>query len=388
MTILRHHAPSHSPPHFYLNPNALIGLRTCPLGGQSGDFGWFGLQSLITLLNLSAIVTNIFFIFICGKAGVMPRQTRLMLCSISICFAVNAFAGLLYNAYFFYLGVNTFPRFPEKSVLCTVANVLMVPWDTATVLLMIGVGAERFAATRHPLPPAKVSLFVKAIFALACSASGFVTVEYLLNLHTEGMCVCDGASLADSHAMMIRISVCALFEAATISLFGYVMVYSRSRADGLGINTAKYSLSKRFQIHETFRTTQMLLPSVVLHAVLYLSYLLLLFPVRDWRASSINTISAYNYSTIIFAFPSMHALAHPLICILQHYYLRQRTLDIFDQLWCCSRIFTDRSNDDCRHLQPTPDPPSIRERETPGRVEFRIAPEKHAEILESFWDRK
>ncbi|CAJ0561446.1 unnamed protein product, partial [Mesorhabditis spiculigera] len=273
--MMRRHAAIHHTVDEAFLP--VYGVRSCPLGGQNGDFGWFGLQSLITLLNISAIIANVFFIFVCGKAGVMPRQTRLMLCSISVCFAVNAFAGLLYNAYFFYLGHNQFPMYPEKS---------------------------------------------------------------------------------------------------------------RSRADGLGINTAKYSLSKRFQIHETFRTTQMLLPSVVLHAILYLSYLLLLFPVRDWRASANITVASYNYSTIIFAFPSMHALAHPLICIFSHYYLRQRALDIFDRICCFTGMFTYRSNDDCRHLQPTPDPPSIRERETPGRVEFRIAPEKHAEILESFWDRK
>lgn len=40
-----------------------------------------------------------------------------------------------------------------------------------------------------------------------------------------------------------------------------------------------------FQIHETYRTTQMLLPSAVLHAILYLSYLCLLIPVRNMRCA-------------------------------------------------------------------------------------------------------
>ena len=149
--------------------------RECPLGGQSGDFFWFGLQSLITLLNISAIAANVFFIVVCGvrqvpfhfeaeelhegaltgsqvaskylldlqKAGVMHRNMRLMLCNISGCFAVNATAGLLYNAYFFYLGIFSFPTEKHTSVWCSLINVLMVPWDAATILLMIGVGAER-----------------------------------------------------------------------------------------------------------------------------------------------------------------------------------------------------------------------------------------------------
>lgn len=62
------------------------------------------------------------------------------------------------------------------------------------------------------------------------------------------MCICDGASLSDRQAMLVRISVCAIVEAGTVALFGYVLILSRSEADGLGINTAKYSLSQRFQV--------------------------------------------------------------------------------------------------------------------------------------------
>ena len=64
----------------------------------------------------------------------------------------------------------------------------------------------------------------------------------------DGMCICDGASLSDRQAMLVRISVCAIVEAGTVALFGYVLILSRSEADGLGINTAKYSLSQRFQV--------------------------------------------------------------------------------------------------------------------------------------------
>uniref|UniRef100_A0A1I7WCD2 Protein RFT1 homolog n=1 Tax=Heterorhabditis bacteriophora TaxID=37862 RepID=A0A1I7WCD2_HETBA len=113
----------------------------------------------------------------------------------------------------------------------------------------------------------------------------------------QGVCICDGASLSDRYAMLLRISICAMVEAGTISLFGYVLILSRSEADGLGINTAKYSLSKRFQIYETYRTTQMLLPSAVLHAVMYLSYLCLLIPVRDLRCHALSYVVTFNSRT-------------------------------------------------------------------------------------------
>ncbi|RCN29087.1 hypothetical protein ANCCAN_25159 [Ancylostoma caninum] len=114
--------------------------------------------------------------------------------------------------------------------------------------------------------------------------------------------------------MLFRICICTMVEVGTISLFGYVHILSRSEADGMGINIAKYSLSKRFQIHETYRTTQMLLPCAVLHAVLYLSYLCLLIPIRDIRAERTLTLAQFNLSTIIFAFPSMYGAAHPMVC--------------------------------------------------------------------------
>lgn len=41
-------------------------VKYCPLGGQYGDVGWFALQTAITMLNLSAISVNVFFMIICG----------------------------------------------------------------------------------------------------------------------------------------------------------------------------------------------------------------------------------------------------------------------------------------------------------------------------------
>ncbi|VDL83593.1 unnamed protein product [Nippostrongylus brasiliensis] len=223
---------------------------------------------------------------------------------------------------------NTFYKNAQESVKkrhwCSAVNTLMVPWDAATCLLMVGVGAERLIATRRHLPNAVISNCVKVIFFLVGCAALFVTINYFLNLtrfawhdfSDQGVCICDGASLPDRYAMLFRICVCTMVEVGTISLFGYVLILSRSEADGMGINVAKYSLSKRFQIHETYRTTQMLLPSAVLHAVLYLSYLCLLIPVRNIRAEKNLTVLQYNLSTIIFAFPTVYGLAHPLLLFL------------------------------------------------------------------------
>ncbi|CAI4226138.1 unnamed protein product [Auanema sp. JU1783] len=375
--------------HHHLNQ---LNSTTCPLGGQHGDFGWFALQSFITLINVSAIFANIFFIVICVRAGVMHRNMRLMLSTISICFAINALAGLLYNFYFFYLGIYGFPATSSTSIWCSTINVAMVPWDAATCLLMVGVGAERLIATKRHIASGVISLYVKAIFLLAWIAAIYVTISYVMNLTDEGVCVCDGASLTERYAMLLRISICAVVEAGTISLFGYVLILSRSQADGLGINTAKYSLSKRFQIYETYRTTQMLLPSAVLHAVLYLSYLCLLIPIRDLRAEANLTVSEYNLSTIIFAFPSLHALAHPIICLRRHYYLRQRVDDIIKKLIPKRQKIVIQPNiktEESIKLNDTPElhsSPSFRS-ET-GRIEYRIAPERHAEILEAFWEKK
>ncbi|CAD6184623.1 unnamed protein product [Caenorhabditis auriculariae] len=364
---------------------------TCALGGVSGDFGWYSLQSAITVLNVCAITFNVFFIFVCKRAGVIHKNTCAMLATISACFAVNASAGLLYNIYFFFLGIGGFPKVPSHSGWCSLINSLMVPWDAATCLLMVGVGAERLIATKKHVPSGTISCYVKVIFVMAASAAVFVTINYVMNLTEKGVCICDGASLSERWAMLVRICVCAFVEAGTISLFGYVHILSRNEADGLGINTAKYSLSKRFQIYETYRTTQMLLPSAVLHAVLYLSYLCLLIPIRDLRAEPGLTLLQFNLSTIIFAFPSMHAMAHPVICLSRHYYLRQRVSDMLGE-WVPRKISRKVrvEADECSRLHhATPELSSSHSfRSDCGRVDFRIAPEKHAEILESFWEHK
>ncbi|WKX90715.1 hypothetical protein Q1695_009509 [Nippostrongylus brasiliensis] len=365
--------------------------QRCPLGGQYGDVGWFTLQSAITVLNLSAIFTNVFFMIICGRSGVMHKNMRVMLSTISLCLAVNAMAGLLYNIYFVYLGIHGFPMEPQQNHWCSAVNTLMVPWDAATCLLMVGVGAERLIATRRHLPNAVISNCVKVIFFLVGCAALFVTINYFLNLTDQGVCICDGASLPDRYAMLFRICVCTMVEVGTISLFGYVLILSRSEADGMGINVAKYSLSKRFQIHETYRTTQMLLPSAVLHAVLYLSYLCLLIPVRNIRAEKNLTVLQYNLSTIIFAFPTVYGLAHPLICLSRHFYLRQRVDDLLGSILQRNPPITLEPAPDTRtalHVTPELSSTYSFRSEHDRRVDFHVAPERHAEILATFWDRE
>nr|CDJ81832.1 CRE-SRAB-14 protein [Haemonchus contortus] len=367
--------------------------QRCPLGGQYGDLGWFALQSTITLLNFSAIVMNIFFMVICGRSGVMHKNMRLMLSTISLCLAVNAGAGLLYNTYFMYLGIHGFPKEAQRNPWCSVVNTLMVPWDAATCLLMVGVGAERLIATRKHLSNAVISNSVKVIFFLAIAAAVFVTFNYFMNLTDQGVCICDGASLPDRYAMLFRICVCTMVEVGTISLFGYVLILSRSEADGMGINVAKYSLSKRFQIHETYRTTQMLLPSAVLHAVLYLSYLCLLIPVRNMRADQSLTLHQFNLSTIIFAFPSIYGLAHPLICLSRHFYLRQRVDDLLASFFGRNPSITlelapDNGENATMHITPELSSSHSFRSEHDRRVDFHVAPDRHAEILATFWDRQ
>ncbi|CAB3410739.1 unnamed protein product [Caenorhabditis bovis] len=364
----------------------------CALGGMRGDFAWYSLQSVITVLNVSAITANIFFIFVCRKAGVMHKNTCAMLATISFCFAVNASAGLLYNIYFFVMGIIGFPKTPIHSGWCSLINSLMVPWDVATCVLMVGVGTERLIATKRHMPSGTISGYVKVIFVLDASAALLVTMNYVTNLTDKGVCVCDGASLSERWAMFIRILTCAAIEAGTISLFGYVHILSRNEADSLGINTAKYCLTQRFQIYETYRTTHMLLPSAVLHAVLYLSYLCLLIPIRDLRAEPDLTLLQFNLSTIIFAFPSIYALAHPLICMSRHYYLRNRVAEILHG-WLpmrqCGGGGDVSHRDQRKNRSKSPELSSSHSfRSDCGRVEYRIAPEKHAEILETFWEQK
>ncbi|CAJ0594454.1 unnamed protein product [Cylicocyclus nassatus] len=363
----------------------------CPLAHQYGDVGWFALQSAITVLNIAAITTNTFFIVICARSGVMHKNMRLMLSTISLCLAVNACAGLLYNVYFLYLGSHGFPDEPQRNPWCSVINTLMVPWDAATCLLMVGVGTERLIATRKHVPNAVISDSVKVIFLLAVCAAAFVTINYVMNLTDQGVCICDGASLPDRYAMLFRICICTMVEVGTISLFGYVLILSRSEADGMGINIAKYSLSKRFQIHETYRTTQMLLPCAVLHAVLYLSYLCLLIPIRDIRAEKTLTVGQFNLSCIIFAFPSMYGLAYPLICLTRHFYLRQRVDDLLGTILQRNPPITlNPAPDDGDAMRMTPELSSTHSfrSEHDRRVDFHVAPERHAEILATFWDRE
>ncbi|KAK6730102.1 hypothetical protein RB195_006890 [Necator americanus] len=151
------------------------------------------------------------------------------------------------------------------------------------------------------------------------------------------------------------------------------------------------SLGKH-KIHETYRTTQMLLPCAVLHALLYLSYLCLLIPIRDIRAEPTLTLTQFNLSTIIFAFPSMYGLAHPLICLTRHFYLRQRVDDLLSAILQRNPPITldPATDDDGLGVHVTPELSSIHSfrSEHDRRVDFHVGPEQHAQILATFWGRE
>lgn len=157
-------------------------VSTCRLPATGGDSFWFLLQSLIAVLNSAAIVLNVFFVGVILSATVLHRNMRLMLTNISICFSMESLAGLLYNFYFLALGVGGFPQKPKQSWACTVINVLMVPWDAAAILLVVGLGAERFIAMRRVVPAGEISCYVKLIFAATWGAVGVVTLQYALHL--------------------------------------------------------------------------------------------------------------------------------------------------------------------------------------------------------------
>ncbi|KAK6053261.1 hypothetical protein COOONC_09234 [Cooperia oncophora] len=135
----------------------------------------------------------------------------------------------------------------------------------------------------------------------------------------------------------------------------------------------------------------MLLPSAVLHAVLYLSYLCLLIPVRDMRADQSLTLLQFNLSTIIFAFPSIYGLAHPLICLTRHFYLKQRVDDLLGGLLRRNPSITLElapDNGAAMHITPELSSSHSFRSEHDRRVDFHVAPDRHAEILATFWDRE
>lgn len=235
------------------------------------------------------------------------------------------------------------------------------------------------------------------------------------NCSNKPMCICDGASLSDRSGMLVRIAIIACLETATILLYYFVLITSKRRLENFGINTARYSLANRFQVrmhirlrhsrqlthrivlqfqmYETFRVTQMLLPSILLHSFVYMSYLMLLVPLRDYRASSDISLTGFNLTTLAFALPAVHASAHPLICISRHYYMRQKAFAALQRLLPMQPRNVDstasypQEAESMRLSARDSTPQRCSFAEQPSRVEFRMDPEKHSEILTTFWER-
>src|SRR5262249_45210606 len=103
----------------------------------------------------------------------------------------------------------------------------------------------------------------------------------------------------------------------------YLFVYQRSRSDyfNFTINTTQHSLANRHRIVNNIKTTVLLMPTVVMHGLIYailsaaIAYYGIAYPDQG------NATFGIDYVLVVNTIAILEAASHPVMLIVRHEHL-------------------------------------------------------------------
>lgn len=139
------------------------------------------------------------------------------------------------------------------------------------------------------------------------------------------------------------------FTTEIISLCIYFAVYrwNRTRLMSFGINSATHSLSERFQIANTIRATEILLPLVILHGICGSSLQLASYYPRTRYVVDGPTHRVIYSVLLVTSFALIYSVLHPYLTIWKSDNLQRALRRLFDralQRIACFRRFQAANN--------------------------------------------
>ncbi len=188
---------------------------------------------------------------------------------------------------------------------CLVRETVTALCYSLVAISIIGIGIERWYATKtvssiaaratafleNPASSGRKPVFKPIlmvigfwVIALLSAASWFISAKNrnatnasANNTNESQMCFCDAFSShsgkkSDFSVLYILVGVYFANEVAITSLYFYVWRVNKTKLEAFSINTARHSLQERFQIRENIQTTKLMIPTVTVHALCWITY--------------------------------------------------------------------------------------------------------------------
>lgn len=329
----------------------------------------FGIECLMGILAFFANAILIVCLF--HSAATIGPTLHLLLSNLSVASIVQAtyyFGNSIYILYFVILTENFDQLKVKSSVFCRLQESPKVIAQQVIALSLPAIAFERYFKLQHCDKNCPFFTTIAFVIITWLLSTGF----YLANTFCPTVLIptnlpyCNHVFLAAPHAAIFSVSTLLILEVIGIVLFLVVLVQNHRR---LRRFSSHNSLSSRLEIRQNLAVCKMLLPSVWLHAVIYLIITGNLI-YRESLVLHYNQVLPISQKQLItsqyidFCLTGVHMAGHPFLCLFMHKNLRRK----FSKMLNVESFCTETEN-------------QIVDAVTENECNYRL------ELLEKLWDR-
>lgn len=369
----------------------------------------FGLESgALMFLGAVSVILNgvcIKILFNCG--GHLPMTIKFLLINTSFAaLGKSLYLGFFYPLYNYVLLIHGFDAMSMSRTTCIIISTLYGISAYGLPISVMFIGCERLYSTwKKNLAQVErmtVGLINAQLSIWVISALVYVCVTTTDSQFTaKSICYCYYPMILGPGGGVLTNVVLVGTQSVNVVIYAFIYWKNRQNLFEFTLNTARYSLSERFIMWANIKTTLMLLPVSLLHA---LSNSIVTITNRLLRESfNYKVNDEYLCATLgIFCFMTIDTLGHPILCLKFNSSLKKIAAKFYVQL-CC---FCNKKTAKAVKIHPLNTVaasvhlirqrsfnPVVNVRQSFNRpiIEYRIKPEEHQDILLEMWhkdDRK
>lgn len=359
---------------------------------------------LLALAIGSQVLNYVLLPVLLRSGGHLPVNTKILLINCTVANVVKGFYFFLRSIYNFCLLQLGFGALAIERKFCAIIE---IPYGVVTMVLhlsMISIGFERLWATwkKNLAQTDKIGWkLVSALVVIWILSISIYTINMTVGEKEWGkkMCYCYYPMLLQSGVANNVI----IIGTQTTNMIIYFIVYWKNKKllFEFTLNAARHNLSERFIMWSNVKTTKMLIPASISHAVTYDIVLMSMQVVKAIFPDITNDMSlCVSIFTIILL--CLDTLLHPIFCLQHNEALRDIAVKFYPKLRYivgsstiegektrCTKT-TDTKIETKENDQNKANPKAKRYQTQTSTgikkiIEFRVKPDQNQDILNQMW---
>lgn len=370
-----------------MNHQILSFNSTCSHIHLTSKYSIVSAMSLI-LSTISLVIHMTFMSVVTKCHGQLPLNVKLLMIHCTLAGGIKSFCLLIKSFYNFALLGFVSGVVIERKV-CIGLELPYAISMNALVLSMMFIGIERLWATfkqnnltHHEAVGWHVILAQSLIWII--SMATFLSITTTDDAHMpKRSCYCFYMMLCSPLASSINRFLFIVALSLVILINCLVHWKNKRQLFDFTLNTARYSLSRRFIMWSNVKATRMLLPTSIIHAISYsVIIVFMMFQSPDFKSGM--TSDSLTNMVAVQCLLLVDAMIHPVFCLFCSNELKiifWNTFPVMAKLLRRNGAVADQS----QQQTVTGD---LKSNGTKVIVQYRVNPEMQQDLLQQMWDKE